>query len=545
MTDLGILNTTVKELSTEFSVLGDLIDLSLLESGDGKKKVFDLLSAAARPIFEKDQRILVYQPANDRYSYSENLASDSLIFLQISLQKIDISNCFVIVISGNPNIQDELEWAQTVYSTDSTTINHHCVNINFKKNIPNLDTFCISMWNHLYVSTQLEILPCCIANNDRPLGSLTDQTLDEIVNSTTAREIRLKMLSGQRCIECATCYMLEDQGVVSRRQQDNTKFKDTLNYFKSTTNIDGSLSTYKPETLDIRLNNICNLKCRTCSGVSSSQLAQEEKKVFNNAVNFQKIPSSNTRIKVLNSVIGYFDNAKSIYFAGGEPLILKEHYDILDYLIKINKTNLKIFYTTNFRNLMFKDKSIFDYWKIFSNVSVGASLDGHGQIFEYVRHGAKWSIIEKNLIDLQINCPHVDFTVTSTISLLSVESIIELQQMWHNSKKLHINKFRINPVLGNDFLTLQSLLPHHKKNISKKIDEHHRWLIDNDAINLANSWQQIQQTMWAEDKSYVNQEFAWVNRARDIERQENFELVYPQFYDLFAPYYTNNILNHV
>ena len=51
--------------------------------------------------------------------------------------------------------------------------------------------------------------------------------------------------------------------------------------------------------------------------------------------------------------------------------------------------------------------------------------------------------------------------------------------------------------------------------------------------------------MWAEDKSYVNQEFAWVNRARDIERQENFELVYPQFYDLFAPYYTNNILNHV
>jgi MoaA/NifB/PqqE/SkfB family radical SAM enzyme len=542
MTDLEILNTTVTELSTKFRVLGNPIDLSLLESSNGKKKIFNLLSETARPVFENDQRILVYQPANDRYSYSENLASDSLIFLQTTLQKIDISNWFVIVISGNPNIQDELEWVRTVYSTDSNPINHHCVNINFKKNIPNLDTFCVNMWNHLHISTQLEILPCCIANNDKSMGDLSDQTLDEIINSTTAREIRLKMLSGQRCVECATCYTHEDQGLVSRRQQDNTKFKDTLNYFKSTTNIDGSLTTYRPETLDIRLNNICNLKCRTCSGVYSSQLAQEEKKVFNNVVNFQKIPSSNTRAKVLNSVIGCFDHAKSIYFAGGEPLILKEHYVILDYLIEINKTDLKIFYNTNFSNLLFKDKSILDYWKKFSNISIGASLDGHGQIFEYVRHGAKWSEIEKNLTDLQINCPHVDFTVTSTISLLSVESIIELQQMWHNSKKLHINKFQINPVIGNDFLTLQSLLPHHKKNISKKIDDHCQWLIDNDAVILANSWQQIQQTMWAEDKSYVNQEFAQVNRARDIERQENFELIYPHFYDLFSPYYTNKSL---
>jgi MoaA/NifB/PqqE/SkfB family radical SAM enzyme len=398
------------------------------------------------------------------------------------------------------------------------------------------------MWNHLHVNTQLEILPCCNANTDQPLGSLAHQSLTDIMNSSAANKIRSMMLLGRRSTECATCYKNEDQGLVSRRQKNNAKSKDLISHFKSVTRDDGSISTYRPTTFDIRLNNICNLKCRTCNGVSSSQLALEEKKIFNNVVNFQKIPTRSTRSRVLNSVIGYIDQANSIYFAGGEPLILQEHYDILDYLLKINNTDLQIYYNTNFSKLTFKNTSVFDYWKKFSNITIGASLDGHGRVFEYVRHGAKWADIEKNLSDLQYNCPHVDFRVTSTIGLLSVESVIELQQMWHNSDKLHISKFQIDPVIGNDFLTLQSLLSHHKNDISKKIDDHCSWLTLNNAVDLANSWKQIQQNMWSADKSYVNKEFSLVNQARDVERQENFELVYPQFYDLFTPYYTNNLL---
>jgi organic radical activating enzyme len=542
MTELEILNYTVKKISTEFDVLGDLIDLSCLQSSDGEKRVFDRLSALFRPEFKNNQRILVYQPADDCYSYDENLASDSLIFLQTALQKIDISNFFVIVISGNLNISSELSWLQENYSTDKVVIGHYHVDVEFKKTVPNTDTFCVNMWNHLHVSTQLEILPCCVAKADQPLGSLAHQSLADIMNSSAANKIRSMMLAGRRSTECATCYKNEDHGLVSRRQKNNAKSKDLISHFKSVTKDDGSISTYRPTTFDIRLNNICNLKCRTCSGMLSSQLALEEKKIFNNVVNFQKIPTRNTRSRVLNSVIGYIDQADSIYFAGGEPLILQEHYDILDYLLKTNNTDLQIYYNTNFSKLTFKNTSVFDYWKKFSNINIGASLDGHGRVFEYVRHGAKWTDIEKNLSDLQHNCPQVDFRVTSTIGLLSVESVIELQQMWHNSNKLHINKFQINPVIGNDFLTLQSLLSHHKKDISKKIDDHCDWLTVNNAIDLANSWKQIQQNMWSADKSYVNKEFSSVNRARDVERQENFELIYPQFYDLFTPYYTNNLL---
>jgi MoaA/NifB/PqqE/SkfB family radical SAM enzyme len=541
MTTDPIIQLAIDKLSDQYVLLGEPIDLSWLESPDGEAKIFNLLEALHRPVFENNQRLVVVQSKKDMYSYSSNIASDSLIFLQQCLQKIDISNFFVVVITPNSKIEHELEWVKQHHSTDSITIGYMLIDQKFEKQIPTTDTFCVNMWNHLYVSSQLEILPCCVAKDNKPLGSLIDHTVEEIVNNNTANAIRNKMLTGERCTECITCYTKEDVGQTSRRMADNNKFKASIEELKLLTNSDGSLKNFSPATFDIRLNNICNLKCRTCSGVSSSQLAAEEKKLFNNAVNFNKTPTTQTRAKVLESVIDYFDNGESIYFAGGEPLILKEHYDILDRLLLVGKTHIPIKYNTNFTHLTFKNKNILDYWKQFSNITVGASLDGHGTVFEYARHGANWKDIEKNLIELKDQCPHVKFVVTSTISLLSIESVMELQKMWHELKILDISNFYINLMTGNDYLSLQSLQPAHKKMISSKLDQHCDWLKTTGADELAQHWRQIQQYMMLQDKSYVNKQFSKVNQARDVARNENFESIYPQFIDLFQPYYTDNL----
>jgi MoaA/NifB/PqqE/SkfB family radical SAM enzyme len=539
-TDPGI-QLAIKKLSDQYSLLGEPIDLSWLELPNGEAKIFNSLEALRCPIFENNQRLVVVQSKKDMYSYSSNIASDSLIFLQQCLQKIDISNFFVVLITSNPEIEHELEWLAQYHSTDSVTFEYVLIDTEFEKQTPTTDTFCVNMWKHLYVSSQLEILPCCVAKDNRSLGSLVDHTVEEIVNSNTANTIRNKMLTGKKCIECETCYIQENAGQSSRRIVDNNKFKTSIEELKLLTNCDGSLKNFSPATIDIRLNNICNLKCRTCSGVSSSQLAAEEKKLFNNPVNFNKTPTTQTRTKVLESIIDYFDNCEEIYFAGGEPLILKEHFDILDRLLLIGKTDIPIKYTTNFTNLTFKNKNIIDYWKQFSNITVGASLDGHGTVFEYVRHGANWKDIEKNLIELKDQCPHVKFFVTSTISLLSVESVMELQKMWHELKILDISNFYINLMVGNDYLSLQSLRPEHKKMISSKIDQHCKWLRTTGCDKLDQAWQKIQQYMMLQDKSYVNKQFSKVNQARDVARNENFESIYPQFIDLFQPYYTNNL----
>jgi hypothetical protein len=532
-----MIDDAINKLAEQYELIGNPIDLSFFYKNDGENIIFNLLTQFYRPAFENNQRILIIQPNNDVYSYVENVASDSLIFLQQSLQKVDISNFFVIVITGNQAIDQELKWLQEKYSTDFNSIGYFLTEDKFEKNTKTTDTFCVNMWNHLYVSTQLEILPCCAAIDYLPLGSLTSNTVDEIINSETANSMRRKMLSNQRCVECKNCYTHEDQGLVSRRMNDNNKFDKIIPKLKLLTNPNGSLQSFAPQTFDIRLNNICNLKCRTCSGVSSSQLALEEKKLFNNFVNFDKTPTTELRNKTLDLLLDYFKSAEHVYFAGGEPLILKEHYKILDYLISTNNVDLPIYYNTNFTNLTYKNKNVLDYWKQFTNITLGASLDGHGPVFEYARHGAKWAGIEKNLSDLKLSCPHVKFTVTSTISLLSAESVMELQKMWHENNVLSIDKFYINLMAGSDYLSLQSLSFQHKKTISKKIEDHCIWLNSVDANELANQWKQIQYFMNSKNKEYVNQEFAKVNKSRDIYRRESFEKIYPQFSDLYSKFY--------
>jgi MoaA/NifB/PqqE/SkfB family radical SAM enzyme len=533
--------SALENLAKKYDILGEPIDLSLFYDQDGGNIIFEALKSLYRPVFENRQRIVVIQPNRDQYSYAEHMASDAVIFLQQSLQKIDISNFFIVMVTGNKNIHNELEWLQKKFSTDQAPIGSYIVDTEFTKIHKNRDTFCAKMWSHLYVNTQLEILPCCIARPDLPLGSLEKNTVDEIINSEHAKSMRLKMLANESCVECEVCYKKEDDIGTSSRIRENREFQDKIPELIALTKPDGSLEKFNPISTDIRLNNICNLKCRTCDGLSSSQLAVEEKNLFNNVENFKKIPTTKTREHVLSSIIDYFQSVKRIYFAGGEPLILKEHYDILDYLISINKTNVPIYYSTNFTNLAFKDKNVLEYWKKFENVTIGASLDGHGEILQYVRHGTNWQDIEKNLRNLKSQCPHVKFTVTSTVSMLSAESIIELQQMWHNKGTLSIDMFKINVMLNSDYLSLQSLSIINKEKFSKKIDDHCNWLESKNAFELVKDWQKIKDFMWAKNKFYINQNYAKVNRARDLARGENFEKMYPHLADMFSPYYEDKI----
>lgn len=531
-----MISQTISKLSEQYNLLGDPIDLSCYYQTDGENIVYNLLKSMYRPVFDNKQRILIVQPKNDCYSYTPNIASDSLIFLQKCLQQVDISNFFVLVITGNQNIKQELEWLQKTYSTDQNPIQYCLIDEEFNKITTTSDTFCVNMWNHLHVSTQLDVLPCCVADSNAPLGNLNSNTLEEIVNSEHANSIRLKMLSNQRCSECSNCYIQEDQGLASRRIKNNYEYKHQIPQLKSLTNTDGSLISFKPQTIDIRLNNICNLKCRTCSGSFSSMIAIEEKNLFGNEINYLKTPKLDNREQVLDSIINYFDCAENIYFAGGEPIIMKEHYTILDHLIAIGRTDVPIIYNTNFTKLVYKEKNVLDYWKNFSIIKVNASIDGHGAAFEYVRHGAKWNQIEKNLILLKQHCPHVQFNVTSTISLISVESVMELQRQWHETGTLDIKHFQINPMYG-DYLSLQTLLPEYKKNIAQKIHNHCQWLTNIGANNLVQAWNDIEKYMLSCDKTYINIEFSKGNRARDLARNENFESTYPQFSKLFKPYY--------
>ena len=494
----------------------------------GEKRLYEFLESTYRPAFENNFRLLIVQDCQDQYDY-QDLSGKAVCTLQKYASQIDISNFFILVLSGNVNIGQELEQARQLYSTDSVCIQSQYVSeLSYQDPVyKKQDTFCILPWIHLYVGPDGNVLPCCRSDQQYPMGSVNEQTVDSILKSTKFNQLRQNMLSGKRSKECSICYQREDAGLPSSRLQNNAKWRNKISNF----NVDGSLDEFAPVYLDLRLNNICNLKCRMCSGYFSSAIAQEETRLFNKQKN-TNILSLESKSVVLDEVVNYLPHVEHIYFAGGEPLIAPEHYKILNALIECNNTNLELYYNTNFTSLTYKDTSVIELWKHFDNVKIGASLDAMGNVAEYVRHGTRWIDIEDNLKLLKSQCPHVVFTVESVVGFLNVLNLIELQKTWHENNILNASKFAVKVMVGPDHLTLQILPAHHKQRLCEKIKSHMDWCQQNQATTLVKQWKNVLNYMMAEDQSHWLNKFQKITSALDQHRQESFKAVFPEFIDL-------------
>jgi sulfatase maturation enzyme AslB (radical SAM superfamily) len=234
----------------------------------------------------------------------------------------------------------------------------------------------------------------------------------------------------------------------------------------------------------------------------------------------------------LKKILEYVPTVEKIYFAGGEPLLTKEHYEILDALIACGNTDLEITYNTNFTMLTYQGRSVLDIWKQFSNIKIGASLDAEGDVAEYVRHGTNWNTVESNLKLVKTQCPHINFTVTSTVGLLNVDSLIKLQQRWHRSGTLDISKFSQNIMVDPEHLTVSALPVEHKQRLKKTINHHIVWCKENNAKGLASQWNDVLNYMWSKDHSHNMTEFKRLTNIMDQHRKESFVETFPEYTDL-------------
>jgi hypothetical protein len=137
----------------------------------------------------------------------------------------------------------------------------------------------------------------------------------------------------------------------------------------------------------------------------------------------------------------YLKDIEVFYFAGGEPLLTDKHYSILEHLISIGKTDVKIDYNTNLSNLKYKNKSVIDLWKNFSNVNINASIDSWGERAEYIREGTVWKDIEYNIKTVQQEVPHVKLQTGSVISVFNLFTIPEFLNYLLESKLFSDNNF--------------------------------------------------------------------------------------------------------
>ena len=492
--------------------------------------LYERLLATYRPVYANQERILVIQDCNDVYAY-DDYPGKSIITLQKYASQLDISNFFILIVTANSGIAVELTQAKELYSTDACSMQYQIIDYPIISSIEEKlqDTFCVLPWMHLYVGPDGNVLPCCQADHDFPIGNIEKSSIPDIINSQKYNQLRSNMLSGRRCKECSRCYEREDLGLQSTRILSNQEWQE---FTPTTVEPDGAISNFAPVSLDIRLNNICNLKCRMCSSYFSSAIAQENNELFGKDTKTFTLLNSKQRVNALEEILNYVPHVKRIYFAGGEPLLAPEHYKILDALIESDNTNVKLCYNTNFTNLNFKNQSVIDWWKKFKNVSIGASLDAIGSVAEYVRHGSVWADIEKNLNLLQEQCPEVVFTVTSTVGFLNAISLIELQQIWHTTGRLDIKKFSLTTMTSPDHLTLATLPEQHKIRIDAAIQNHIIWCQEKSANGLAKQWQDVLTYMWSRDNGHHLAEFKRLTQIMDQHRKESFKEIFPEFQDL-------------
>jgi len=330
-------------------------------------------------------------------------------------------------------------------------------------------TFCILPWIHFYANPDGNVLPCCIGDHRLPLGNVQKNSITEIWNSDPYKEMRLNMLAGNRCKECTSCYQSEDAEVNSFRQSVNKDYAEFFN-FADETNSDGSLDTMKLKYLDIRWSNICNFKCRSCSSTYSSSWATEDNKQGQNKSVFIFAGGNNNDL-LYEQIKPYISEVKEIYFAGGEPLLMDKHYDILKHLIDINNTDIKIRYNTNLSSLTFKNISVIELWKKFSNVHLNVSLDSWGDRAEYIREGTEWKTIIDNINTVKTNCPHIHLGVSSVISAFNVYTLPEFTDYLLDNRLFEASSISFYNLIHPNFYSFDIFDTETKTEIIKKLSE--------------------------------------------------------------------------
>jgi len=316
------------------------------------------------------------------------------------------------------------------------------------------------------------------------VGNLNEQTLEEAYNSDTMKQFRLDMLEGKKISNCNRCYEQEGYGHETLRKRSNDEFmqshehwehkRDLVKSTREDGTVDGGVNmTY----VDMRFSNICNMRCRTCGPDLSSQW-------FNDAVDSKYNKTPDTAIlqikkgktyDFMQTFDKYIPTIEKLYWAGGEPLIMDEHWYIMNKLVENGQTHpsspMRIFYNTNFKALTYKDNDAIELWNKFDPncISVGASLDDCGVRGEYIRKGTIWSETVKNRKRMMEECPDIDFNISCTVSMFNILNLDKFFWEMVEQKFIGIEDFGVNILLGKHIHRCTVLPERYRKEAQKKI----------------------------------------------------------------------------
>jgi len=305
-------------------------------------------------------------------------------------------------------------------------------------------TFCVYPWVHQMIETDGDVKLCCIAETPtkKETGkhmNINKNKLSELWNDPYMQDIRRRMLEGTEVRDCGQCYRKERDGERSMRQVINPDWEiDDANVVVKTL----------PRYLDLRFGNLCNLRCRMCTGMYSSELGQELESIRQTNEQFKNMYSESLEYPVYdwsnnqtfwNDLEKYIPYIEIIYLTGGEPTLVQGNYDFLQKLIDVGVSkNIVITFNTNVTNFQ---KRFIDIIGHFAKVRLALSIDGTDKFQEYIRYPSKWKAIEKNvfiLLDhIETAKNRFEVSFSPAISILNVVNFSEYINWAYNIASNH------------------------------------------------------------------------------------------------------------
>jgi hypothetical protein len=379
-------------------------------------------------------------------------------------------------------------------------------------------TFCALPWIHLATRPNGDARLCCVTNasgaqtGDYAVGLVKKEdglpanfgreTPLEAFNNQYMRSVRKTMLEGKIPASCTKCFEEESNGVVSKRLWEMYEWnRDGLDFNKLIADTD-STGAVPPviRYLDLRLGHTCNLKCVMCSPHDSSRWLQDYDKLVEktkstivlNQIGFAKEEFNNVwyeKPEFWDDVFEQIPNITQLYFAGGEPLMIKEHRRFLDEIIKRGYAkNISLRYNSNG---IFVNEDIINVWSQFKQVRYAFSIDALMERNHYIRYPTDWADIERSLW-LMDNAPdNIHCAIACAVQVFNVKHIIDFAKWKLSQGFKKINKFALDEYeTGGGIINLHLLyiptflsariLPQEDKDeIVKQFADFKQWLWDN------------------------------------------------------------------
>ncbi len=428
-------------------------------------------------------------------------------------------------------------------------------------------TWCPLPWMHIATRPNGDVRLCATANasgsgedenkeaglvtHDGIKMNLRHHTMEEVWNSSYMKDVRVKMMNGEKPQSCMKCYNEEAQGIPSKREWETIEWNKRID-----------LSTLIPNTqpdgtaplninyFDLRLGNLCQLKCVMCSPHDSSSWIKDWKIQYPQYKIFELKNDQHWDRKMdytwyqkgsfLDTMRNQAHNIKEMYFAGGEPLLIPEHYKILEFMIESgNSSNCILRYNSNGLEL---SEKIFELWNHFKEVRFNISIDSVAERNEYIRYPSKWNDMLNSLQRLDDTPDNIIVNIACAVQLLNITTMHELAhwKLSQNYKKIHMSEGSggvtgMHLVCYPSYLNMRVLPKEFKdvavKNLTQFLDSYNNTQFDND-IYGRKRWLGMINYIQSEDWSHKLPQAIEYLEVTDKTRGTNFRETFTELRNL-------------